>query len=61
MNDNMNSIALNNIVSSYGWQTNNIVIIDNKLKISLKNEYGNLKTKEYLMSSEEAKKLFSRT
>ena len=56
MNDNMNSIALNNIVSSYGWQTNNIVIIDNKLKISLKNEYGNLKTKEYLMSTEEAKK-----
>ena len=50
MNDNMNSIALNNIVSSYGWQTNNIVIIDNKLKISLKNEYGNLKTKEYLIS-----------
>ena len=59
MNDNMNSIALNNIVSSYGWQTNNIVIIDNKLKISLKNEYGNLKTKEYLMSSEEAKKFVS--
>lgn len=59
MNDNMNSIVLNNIVSSYGWQTNNIVIIDNKLKISLKNEYGNLKTKEYLMSSEEAKKFVS--
>lgn len=59
MNDNMNSIALNNIVSSYGWQTNNIVIIDNKLKISLKNEYGNLKTKEYLMSTEEAKKFVS--
>lgn len=59
MNDNMNSIALNNIVSSYGWQTNNIVIIDNKLKISLKNEYGNLKTKEYLMSLEEAKKFVS--